>query len=153
MKIVKESIEFKRGGENPLKSLRLGKTEVLKKELKEKNFDLNTCKETLERISKKYARKRPSGKVHFTRELSEALEQIFGPDFKDSKASKQERNAHSDKSRQFFKDLLKKVKLNDSQISEDDLLESIFEFTQAITPDPLWFEAVLESFSYITERY
>jgi len=151
--IVRESIEFQRGGESPLKSLRLGRLEVLKQELKQKNFDLNSCQETLERISRKYTRKGSSGKVYFKRELSDSLDQMFGPDFKDSKASKPERDAHSDKSRQFFKDLLKKVRLNDSQISEDELLEVIAEFMETITPDPLWFEAVLGSFSYTAEMY
>jgi hypothetical protein len=150
--IVRESIEFKRGGESPLKSLRLGKTEVLKQELKQKNFSLDSCMDNLERISKKYTRKHID-KVYFTRELSDALDQTFGPDFKDPKAPKGQKEAHSDKSRQFFKDILKRVKLNDSQISEEELLEYIIEFTETITPDPLWFETVLGSFSYTAEMY
>jgi len=150
--IVRESIEFKRGGENPLKSLRIGQIEVLRKELEQKNFGFAGCIDNLERISRKYTRKHID-KVYFTRELSDALDQTFGPDFKDAKAPKQQKEAHSDKSRQFFKDLLKNVKLNDSKISEEELLEYIIEFTETITPDPLWFEAVLGSFSYTAEMY
>ncbi len=151
--IVRESIEFQRGGANPLKSLRIGHLEILKKELEDKKFGFGSCKDNLERISRKYARKSPSGKVFFTRELSDAFEQMFGSDFKSSYESKQQKDAHSNKSRQFFKDLIKKVKLNDSQISEDELLEAIDEFIKVITPDPLWFEAVLGSFAYTAENY
>jgi hypothetical protein len=150
--IVKESIEFQRGGKSPLKSLRIGQIEVLRKELEKKNFGFDACIDNLERISRKYTRKHID-KVYFTRELSDALDQTFGPDFKDAKAPKQQKEAHSDKSRRFFKDLLKNVKLNDSQISEEELLEYIIEFSETITPDPLWFEAVLGSFSYTAEMY
>lgn len=151
--IVRESIEFKRGGGSPLKSLRIGELELLKKELESKNFGWEACKDNIERISRKYARKSPSGKVYFKRELSDSFEQFFGPDFKGSWESKQEKEAHSDKSRQFFKDLIKKVKLNDSEISDDELLEYISEFTKTITSDPLWFEAVVGSFAYTAEMY
>ena len=158
--IVKESIEFRRNPGSPLKSLRIGRLEILKKELEDKKFGFESCKDNLERISRKYALKSPSGKVFFKRELSDAFEQMFGygwyqwkSDFKSSYESKQQKDAHSNKSRQFFKDLIKKVKLNDSQISEDELLEAIDEFTKVITPDPLWFEAVLGSFAYTAENY
>lgn len=151
--IVRESIEFQRGGGSPLKSLRIGRLEILKKELEDKKFGFESCKDNLERISRKYALKSPSRKVFFKRELSDAFEQMFGSDFKSSYESKQQKDAHSNKSRQFFKDLIKKVKLNDSQISEDELLEAIDEFTKVITPDPLWFEAVLGSFAYTAENY
>lgn len=151
--IVRESISFQRGGESPLKSLRVGQLELLKKELDSKSFGWEACKDNIERISRKYARQSSSGKVFFKRELSDAFEQMFGPDFKSSYESKQEKDAHSNKSRQFFKDLIKKVKLNDSQISDDELLEAIDEFTKVITPDPLWFEAIVGSFSYTAEMY
>ena len=152
MKLVRESIEFQRGGKSPLKNLRIGRLEVLKKELEQKNFGFAGCIDNLERISRKYTRKHID-KVYFTRELSDALDQTFGPDFKDAKAPRQQKEAHSTKSRQFFKNILKKFKLNDSQISEEELLESIIEFTETITSDPLWFEAVLGSFSYTAEMY
>lgn len=151
--IVRESIEFQRGGGSPLKSLRIGHLEILKKELEDKKFGFESCKDNLERISRKYALKSPSGKVFFKIELSDAFEQMFGPDFKSSYESKQQKDAHSNKSRQFFKDLIKKVKLNDSQISEDELLEVIDEFTKVITPDPLWFEAVLGSLFFTVANY
>ena len=151
--IVRESIEFQRGGGSPLKSLRIGHLEILKKELEDKKFGFESCKDNLERISRKYTRKSPSGKVFFTRELSDDFEQMFGSDFKSSYESKQQKDAHSNKSRQFFKDLIKKVKLNDSQISEDELLEVIDEFTKVITPDPLWFEAVLGSLFFTVANY
>jgi len=159
--IVRESIEFKRGGESPLKSLRIGQLELLKKELEAKSFGWKSCKENIERISRKYARKSPSGKVYFKRELSDSFEQFFGPDFKEFQSdnlnpdpeSKHEKEARSDKSRQFFKKLIKKIRLNDSQISDEELLDYINEFTKVITPDPLWFEAVVGSFSYTAEMY
>jgi len=150
--IVKESIKFQRNPESPFKSLMIGQIEILRKELEKKNFDFDACIDNLERISRKYTRKHID-KVYFTRELSDALDQTFGPDFKDVKAPKQQKEALSNRSRQFFKDLLKKIKLNDSQISEVELLESIIEFTKTITSNPMWFEAVLGSFSYTTEMY
>ena len=151
--IVRENINFERGGENPLRNLRIGKIEVLRKELEQKNFDLDTCKAGFERLARQFAQKVPSGKVFFTKELSNALDHIFGPDFRSrvKPENTEEQKVHSDKSRQFFKDIIQKVKLNDSQLSEEDLLEYISEFKETIVPDPLWFEAIIGSLVYTAE--
>lgn len=147
--IVRESIEFQRGGENPLKSLRLGQIAIIKQKLAEKNIgdqEIENQKETLETIARKWTKKGKSGSVYADKTLSDAIDRDFSEDLYHKREPQYK--VHSPESRQFFKELIFKTAKNNNEISTIDFLEAYDEFMTKIHKDPLWFEAIISGLLY-----
>lgn len=147
--IVKESIEFQRGGESPLKSLRVGQIAVIKQKLAEKNIgdqEIEDQKKTLEELARKWTKRGKSGSIYAGKVLSDAIDQSFSEDlyFKGDPQYKVRRP----EARQFFKNLIFKTARNNNEISTVEFLEAYEEFITRFHKDPLWFEAIISGLLY-----
>lgn len=142
--IVRESIEFQRGGETPLKSLSLGHIELVKKQFDDENISISDMINNLERISKFTLK--IGNKIFAEKELSNALNTIFEEGFY---PEKQTANIEL---RKFFKELIFDIKRNKSKLSEMDFYEYASGFFKKFNIKPLEFEEIINSIKNYTEE-
>jgi hypothetical protein len=151
MKLVRESIEFQRGG-NILKTAGLGQIAVIKKKLADYNIndqEIENQKESLEKLSRKWTKKGKSGSIYAGKTLSDAIDQNFSEDL--YQKDDPQYPVRSPEARQFFKNLIFKTARNNYEISMVDFLEAYDEFIKKIHRDPLWFEAIISGLLYSCE--
>ena len=145
MKIVKESLGsqgFLRS-EDPIRNLAIGEVEVIKTKLQEKGIgddEIWEAKDSIQKISQKYAYTSRMGnkEIYFDKNLSDALEESFGEDYKNGKNDW----LHTPTTRAFFKNIITKTAENGDEIEVYDLLKFWGEFSRTIFKDPILFHTL-----------
>jgi hypothetical protein len=145
MKIVKESLGnqgFFRS-EDPIKHLGIGEVEVFKTKLQEKGIgddEIWEVKDSIQKIAHKYAYTSRQGnkEVFFDKNLSDALEESFGEDYKMNKKD----SLHTPATRSFFKKIITETVENGDEIDVHDLLKFWSEFVRTIWKDPILFHTL-----------
>jgi hypothetical protein len=147
--IVRESIEFKRGGENPLKSIDIGMTNVVRKRLLDVGIgqkELEKAKGDLEELSKWTTGRKEDPKAG--KELSDALGKHFDEEGKLDKSP-----YFNPEARRFVKSLIFQVRKNNNQINIDDVVEAYIEFLEKYHHDPNYFSEMLDGLVYDVQMY
>ena len=150
--IVRESIEFTRGGESPLKSMGIGMTEVVRKRLLKGGIgqeELLKTKRDLEELSKWTTGGRVNPK------MGKELSDIFGKQFDEEyKTYRSDMNpAGNPECRRFVKELIFQVRRNNNFIDIQDVVEAYVEFMEKYQNDPKWFDETLDALVYGVQMY
>lgn len=142
MKIVRENINFERGSENPFRSLDVGRYAQIRKELKvDLEIDLDDAIDMVKKLSRMYKSYFKNGKwkgVKPNSKLSKSLSH-FGNDA-----------YHTDKIN-FLKTFLEKVAMNKLELSEQEFLDSVIEYTEDVDYNPRTFIDTINGVLYDVE--
>jgi hypothetical protein len=148
--IVKESIEFQRGGEDPLKNMRIGMSDVVQKRLLEAGIgqeELEKTKSDLEELSRWTTGRKEDPKAG--KELSSAFNKHF-----DEADKRTDRSFYSNpEARIFVKNLIFKVREDNNYIDIDDVIGNYIIFMEKFEPDPNWFKEMLDGLLYDVQMY
>lgn len=148
--IVRESIEFTRGGESPLKSMGIGMTDVVRRRLLKAGIgqeELEKTKGDLEELSRWTTGRREDPKAG--KELSDTFNKHF-----DEADRRTDKSPYSNpEARRFVKNLIFQVRKNNNQIDINDVVEVYIEFMEKYHNDPNWFKEMLDGLVYDVQMY